>query len=112
MNNALASLLFTLMLGSGGAYAQEGMVNILSPSDGAMVSSSDKIVLKYQADPGPDGDHLHLNVDGKREEVIHSLKGVTEVNPLPPGRHHVCLAINTRGHVPTGVEGCINVTSR
>ena len=112
MNNALASLLFTLMLSPGTALAQEGMVTIMSPANGAMVSANDKIMLKYQADPGPEGDHLHLNVDGKRQDVIHRLQGTTEVDPLPPGKHHICLAVNTRGHVPTGVEGCIDVTAK
>lgn len=106
----LAPLFFTLLLGAASAYAEEGKVTIMSPANGAMVNSHDKIVLQYEAIPGPNGDHLHLNVDGQRQDVIHRLKGTEEVDPLPPGKHHICLAVNTKAHVPTGVEGCIDVT--
>jgi hypothetical protein len=34
------------------------------------------------------------------------------VDTLSPGKHHICLAVNTKGHVPTGVEECINVISK
>lgn len=54
--------------------------------------------------------YLHLNVDGKRVEVIHQLKGEAVVDPLPSGKHHICLAVNTKAHVPTGTEGCVDVT--
>ena len=103
---------FSLLLGSSVAFAASGKVTISSPADGAMVDSKDPIKVSYEAVPGPDGDHLHLNVDGKRVDVIHQLKGTTEVPPLAPGKHQICLAVNTTGHVPTGVEGCVNVTSR
>lgn len=109
-SKTLAPLLFSMLLGIGSAYAQEGKVTIMSPANGAMVGSHDKIVLQYEAIPGPNGDHLHLNVDGQRVDVIHRLKGSAEVDPLPPGRHHLCLAVNTKAHVPTGVEGCLDVT--
>jgi hypothetical protein len=104
--------IFAILLGSSMAYAASGKVTISSPADGAMVGSKDTIKLSYEAVPGPDGDHLHLNVDGKRVDVIHQLKGTAEVGPLAPGKHQICLAVNTKGHVPTGVEGCVNVTSK
>jgi hypothetical protein len=94
------------------AFADTGKVTIISPADGAMVDSNYKIEMKYEAIPGPEGDHLHLNLDGKRVDVIHQLKGPAMVDALPPGKHRICLAVNTKGHVPTGVEGCINVTSK
>jgi hypothetical protein len=31
---------------------------------------------------------------------------------LMPGKHHICLTVNTKGHVPTGAEACIDVTSK
>ncbi len=108
----LAPVFFAFLFVSGGALAAEGKVVISSTANGATVSQRDNIELKYKAIPGPDGDHLHLNVDGKRVDVIHSLEGEASVGMLPPGKHHICLAVNTRGHVPTGVEGCIDVTSK
>ena len=109
--STLAPFFFALLIGSGGALAADGKVVISSPPNGAMVSQHKNIDLNYEAFPGIDGEHLHLNVDGKRVDVIHPMKGVAHVGMLNPGRHHICLAINTRGHVPTGVEACIDVTS-
>lgn len=110
--NTLAPFFFALLLGSGGAFAADGKVTISSPPNGATFTQHDNIDLNYEATPGIDGDHLHLNVDGKRVDVIHPMKGTAHVGMLNPGKHHICLAINTRGHVPTGVEACIDVTSK
>ncbi len=97
-----------LLLASGSAFADAGKVTILSvtPKD---PYAKDKIMVKYQATPGTEGDHLHLNVDGKRVDIIHELSGTAVVNPLPSGQHHICLAINTKAHVPTGAEACTDV---
>jgi hypothetical protein len=105
----LVPMIFALLLGTGSAFAEDGKVTIISvsPTD---VYVKDKITLKYDAVPGPEGDHLHLNVDGKRVDVIHQLKGTATVDPLPSGKHHICLAVNTVAHVPTGVESCVDVT--
>ena len=111
-SNILSLIIVTFLLGANLAFADTGKVTIISPADGAMVDSYDKTAVKYEATTGPEGDHLHLNVDGKRVDVIHQLKGTAMVDALPPGKHQICLAINTKGHVPTGVEGCINVTSK
>ena len=99
----------TLLIVSGSAIAEAGKVTIMSVSP-SVPYDNDKIVLSYEAVPGPEGDHLHLNVDGKRVDIIHQLKGTAEVHPLPSGKHHICLAINTKAHVPTGVESCVDVT--
>lgn len=93
-------------------FAATGKVTIFSPSEGATVEVNHPFKLEYEAVPGPNGDHLHLNVDGKREDVIHQLKGATDVEGLSPGKHQVCLAINTKSHVPTGVEQCIDVMAK
>ncbi|MES1983030.1 MAG: hypothetical protein V4443_11220 [Pseudomonadota bacterium] len=113
MNNKLmGTVLFAMLLGATSAYAADGKVTISSPANGATVSSSDKIKLTYEVVPGPDGDHVHLNVDGKRIDLLRELKGTATIDALPPGKHKICLAVNTRGHVPTGVEGCVDVTSK
>ncbi|HUO44376.1 MAG TPA: hypothetical protein VMT94_05620 [Burkholderiales bacterium] len=112
MNKVPHTLLLATLLAAGSALAAEGKVTISAPADGATISSTSPTKLSYEAVPGPTGNHLHLNVDGKRVDVIHELKGTTEFGPLPPGKHQVCLAINTSSHVPTGVEGCVNVVSK
>ena len=111
-NQAIKIILVAIFSVSGTAFAAAGMVTITSPADGTVVNSTDKIKLNFEATPGPDGDHLHLNVDGKRVEVIHQLKGITEAGPLAAGKHRICLTVNTKAHIPTGIEGCINVISK
>lgn len=108
-NRILVPLVFASIFGAASAFAAEGKVTISSvmpkePYD------KDKITLTYEAETGPTGDHLHLNVDGKRVDVIRPLKGTTTFGPLPSGKHHVCLAVNTAAHVATGVESCVDVT--
>jgi hypothetical protein len=107
-HSILFQLLLALAFVSSGAFAAEGKVVIKSVSPSS-IYANDKITLNYEAIPGPEGDHLHLNVDGKRVDVIHQLKGNAVVDPLPAGKHHICLAINTKSHVPTGVESCVDV---
>ncbi len=105
----LVSLTLAALFASASALAAEGKVTIssISPKD---PYDKDKITLTYEADPGPNGDHLHLNVDGKRVDVIRPLKGTATFGPLASGKHHVCLAVNTASHVPTGTEGCVDIT--
>lgn len=111
-NHPLASVLLAMLFGSTPAVASNGKVTISSPAEGAIITAGAKIKLSYEADAGADGDHLHLNVDSKRMDVIRQLKGSVEVDGLTPGKHQLCLLINTKGHVPTGPESCVNVIAK
>ena len=106
----LAPLLLTLLWGQ--AYAADGSITISSPGNGAMVSSSSKVPVTYAATLGPTGNHLHLNVDGKRVDVLRQIKGSAELDPLSAGKHHICLTENTSSHAPTGVETCVDITAQ
>ena len=107
-----APVFFAFLLVSANALAAAGMVTISSPMNGAMVSKDAKVELSYEAVPGPDGDHLHLYLDGKRIDIIRTMKGMADVGMLEPGKHHICLEINTKSHVPTGAEACVDVTAK
>lgn len=111
-NHAMASVLLAMLFGVQPAIAANGKITISSPPEGAIVAANKGFSLSYEAAPGRDGDHLHLNVDGQRMDVIRQLKGSVEVEPLAPGKHQLCLLVNTRGHVPTGAETCVNVTAK
>jgi hypothetical protein len=110
--NRLATVCFAFMFCIGNTFAAEGKVTISSPENGAAFGQHDNVVLKYETIPGPDGDHLHLYLDGKRVDVIHQLKGNANVGMLEVGKHHICLEVNTKGHVPTGAEACVDVISK
>lgn len=111
-NHAMASVLLAMLFGASPAHAANGKVTISSPANGATVTAGAKFKLSYEAEPGIDGDHLHLNVDGQRADVIRQLKGSVDIAGLTPGKHHLCLLVNTKGHVPTGPEACIDVTAK
>jgi hypothetical protein len=106
----LVSALAAFLLISAAAFAADGKVTISSPSNGATLNASDKVMVTYDALLGPTGDHLHLYLDGKRIDVLRQAKGSTEVGTLSPGKHHICVEENTKAHVSTGVEGCVDVT--
>lgn len=112
MNNKIAVLMSAVLLfGTSLAFAAGASVSITSPANGAMVNAKEKMKLSFDAVPGTDGDHLHLYVDGKRVDVIHQLKGSTEVS-LMPGSHKVCMEVNTKGHVAVSPQTCIDVTAK
>jgi hypothetical protein len=111
-NKILVPLLAVFLLGSGQALADAASVAILSPANNATVSKDSNAELSYEATPGPDGDHLHLYLDGKRIDVLHPMKGKADLGMLDPGKHHVCLTVNTKGHAPTGAEACIDLTAK
>ena len=104
--------LAAFLLVSSPLFADDGKVTFLSPANGAIVSANDKISVSYEAVLGPKGNHLHLYLDGKRLDVLRETKGSAEVGTLSPGKHHICITINTSWHFSTGVEGCIDVTSK
>jgi hypothetical protein len=106
----LATLILSLVCTF--AYAAEGSITIISPTKDAMFSSKNKVPVKYEAVLGPNGNHLHLYVDGKRVDILRQIKGTAELDPLAPGRHHICLTVNTVTHAPTGVETCVDVTAQ
>lgn len=109
----LFATLSAFLLASTTAFAEDnGKVTFLSPANGAEVSASEKVMVNYEAVLGPKGDHLHLYLDGKRIDVLRQTKGTAEVGTLSPGKHHICITINTSWHFSTGVEECIDVTSK
>lgn len=110
--NILFVALAAFLLASTAAFAADGKVTISAPANGATVGASEKVMVTYDAVLGPTGDHLHLYLDGKRIDVLRQIKGSAEVGTLSPGKHHICVEVNTKAHVSTGVEGCVDVTAK
>lgn len=109
----LAPVIFSAFLAcSGSAFADAGKITISAPANNSTVSQNDDVEITYEAVLGPTGNHLHLYLDDKRIDVLHQLKGKADVGMIPPGSHKICLTENTVSHAPTGVETCINVTSK
>jgi len=89
--------------------AADTTVTISSPIDGAKINRKSKIEVSYEVIPGPNGDHVHLYVDGKEAVVIRKLKSIYTVEPLDPGKHAICIKIVNKGHTPIGSQACTNI---
>jgi len=111
-NSAVSYILLTMLFGTPPAMAVDGKITISAPMEGAMVTAGEKFKVSYDAVLDQNGDHLHLNVDGKRMDILRQLKGTAEIDGLAPGKHQLCLLMNTKGHVPTGTESCVNVQAK
>ncbi len=112
MNIRILFLILLALSWSQASVANDGSITINSPSNNATVSAQSKVAVNYEATLGSNGDHLHLYVDGKRVDVLRQIKGSTELDTLPVGKHHVCMTVNMKSHAPTGVETCVDVTAQ
>ena len=92
------------------ALAADASVVISAPADGAVLSRAAQTLINYEVTPGPKGDHTHLYVDGKEENVLRQLKGSLTLEPLAPGKHEICIKIVNKGHTPIGVQQCNKVS--
>lgn len=110
--NVQALLTFLLALSCAQAHADEGKITINSPGDGALLSAKSRVALSYDASLSSDSDHLLLYVDGSRIDVLRQVKGRIEINPLALGEHRICISLNTKSYMPTGVDACVDVISR
>lgn len=111
-NKILVPLFFAFLSGSGAALADAAKVTITTPANNTAVSKGNNVELSYEATPGPEGDHIHLYLDGRRVDVLHQMKGRADLGMLDAGKHHVCLTMNTRSHAPVGAEACIDIISK
>jgi hypothetical protein len=94
------------------AKAEEAKVTILAPASGAKVQAGQPVALEYRVVPGPQGDHVHVYVDGTEVAVVKQLEGSYQVAPLEAGPHELAIKIVNRGHVPIGVESSVKVEAR
>lgn len=115
MNTRIPFLALPVLLFAGStAFAAEaqGSLTILQPADGAVVSISEPVTIAWQAVWGPDGNHLHIYMDSRMMDIERAANGSDTIRILLPGKHEICLAIETRWHFPTGVRKCIEVTAK
>lgn len=114
MNTRISFFALPVLLACGAALADEpqGSIKILQPADGAVVSISAPVTIKWRAVWGPDGNHLHVYLDERRMDVVREPEGSDDIRILLPGKHQICLAIETRWHFPTGVRQCVEVTAK
>jgi len=94
---------------AGQAQSAAASVTINEPQDGAEVASGKPVTLKYQVVPGPQGDHVHVYVNGTEVAILRELTGSYTVGVLPAGRNELAIKVVNRAHVPIGVESSVTV---
>lgn len=92
------------------ALANDPDLKIFSPKDGAILQEGEEIPVKYEIKPDPGGDHSHIYINHKEAGILRRKKGTFTLDPLPPGKHSICLKVVNKAHAPIGQETCINVT--
>jgi hypothetical protein len=106
------SLAISTMLLSGAALAG-GSITILSPKDGAQLSSGSGNKLEYNVQLSPNGNHLHVYIDNGDPIIVRSVTGCPCSITLPdlaPGKHDIVVKEATASHAMTGVEAYTSVT--
>jgi hypothetical protein len=109
---ALPALLLACSTAVADDSQNKGSITILEPADGAVVNHGDWVTVKWQAVWGRDGNHLHLYMDYRMMDIERAVDGSDTIRILLPGKHKICLAIETSWHFPTGVRKCIEVTAK
>lgn len=90
--------------------ADDALVKISLPADGAKLDKTAQTKINYEVIPGAKGDHTHLYIDDKEVGVLRQLKGTHTLESLAPGKHDICIKIVNKGHTPIGVQQCIKVS--
>ncbi|WOJ89264.1 hypothetical protein RZS28_15895 [Methylocapsa polymorpha] len=92
------------------AAAEDNLVTIIEPADGAKLEAKHASKLEYEVKPVVKADHVHLYVDGDEAAMSHTLKGKFDLRSLKPGERKLCVRPVSKGHAPIGAESCITVT--
>lgn len=100
-----------LGLGISTATADDGMVRITAPEDGARIAAGEAIALHYEIDRGRQGHHVHVYVDGREIATLHHPQGEYLIRKVAAGEREICIKVVSRGHTPIGLEDCIQVTA-
>ncbi len=91
------------------ASAAEPSVTITSPTNGEKLDAMAQTRVAYEVVPGPNGDHVHLYVDGKEVAILRQLKGAHTLETMSTGAHDICIKVVNKAHTPIGVEKCVKV---
>jgi len=93
--------------------ASAGSVTIISPKNGDVLNHGADNKLTYNVHLGPNGNHLHIYVDGNPPIIDRDVSDCPCKITLPmlsAGSHTVALKVATAGHVLTGVQGTVKFT--
>lgn len=90
-----------------------GTITIISPKEGATLSSGQGNRLEYNVKLGPNGNHLHVYVDDMDPIVDRNVSGCPcsiDLPDLAPGKHKIAVKEATASHVLTGLQNEVDFT--
>ncbi|WP_333840971.1 hypothetical protein [Pelomicrobium sp.] len=91
------------------AAAATPYARIHSPPNGAVLRANAGHTLTYEIDPGTEGNHVHVVIDGREVAVLRKRTGIYRLQGLASGPHEICLKVANKAHVPIGIEHCVQV---
>jgi hypothetical protein len=89
--------------------AEDNLVTILAPADGAKLKAEQVYTLEYEVKPEAKAEHVHLYVDGDESAIGHKLKGGFPLGPLKAGDRKLCITPVNKNHTRTAAQACITV---
>ncbi|MEJ2574453.1 MAG: hypothetical protein P8164_12830 [Gammaproteobacteria bacterium] len=93
------------------AAPSAGIITILSPQNGADLSSGTGDKLRYNVQLSPTGNHLHVYVDHRRPIIDHNVNNCPCSITLPdmsPGKHTIAVKEATVNHHLTGLQATVS----
>lgn len=106
----LAAAALSLFAATPSVGLAQGSVKILAPANNATLDALAENHLVYDVEPGPNGDHVHVYIDGKEVGILRKLKGSYLLEGMASGKRSICVKVVNKGHVPIGLEKCVQVT--
>ena len=109
----VSSTLVTSAMLFSGAVLAAGSITIISPKDGASLSSGSGNKLEYNVELSPNGNHLHVYVDNGDPIIDRNVSGCPcsiDLPDLSPGKHEIVVKEATSSHAMTGVEAYTSFT--
>lgn len=89
---------------------QGGFIIIMSPKNGAELSFTKAVFIKYEMGPGIKGNHVHFYVDGENIGMTRLRKGSFDMGRLKQGKRILTMKLVNSRHIPLGLELSIKVT--
>jgi hypothetical protein len=100
----------------------QAAVVIVSPREGDTVPAHQPLPTVFTARSGPEGDHVHLVLDGVLVRMLpirgaYNASGAAEIryvitDGLYPGRHTITVSVVDAAHAPIGVEASVTVIAK
>ncbi len=107
-----STLVVSATLFSGAVFAA-GSITIISPKDGSELMSGSGDKLEYNVQLSPNGNHLHVYVDGGKPMIVRNVSGCpcsVDLPDLSSGKHEIVIKEATSSHAMTGLDATTSFT--